>query len=166
MRIRWPMQTVSRGTIQPKFVKNLCGACPTFPEHYPASETSRLSPTCRSVRVELGSRSMRRILDQRTGTSAGNDRPRRRLPKTTATSMKQDSNDQHRRIVQRSIQILVSLRWQILQSASLREPRTRRLWNALFHRRTSDRPGVVFQRASDHGSQAKPVSVLPLSSSR
>jgi hypothetical protein len=65
-----------------------------------------------------------------------------------------------------AIQILVSLRWQILQSASLREPRTRRLWNALFHRRTSDRPGVVFQRASDHGSQAKPVSVLPLSSSR
>jgi hypothetical protein len=65
-----------------------------------------------------------------------------------------------------AIQILVSLRWQILQSAPIREPRTLRLWNALFHRRASERPGVVFHRASDHGSQNKPVSVLPLSSSR
>lgn len=65
-----------------------------------------------------------------------------------------------------AIQILVSLRWQILQSAPIREPRTLRLWNAMFHRHTSERPGVVFHRAGEHGSQSKPVSVLPLSSSR
>ncbi len=65
-----------------------------------------------------------------------------------------------------AIQILVSLRWQILQSAPIREPRTLRMWNALFHRHTSERPGVVFHRAGDHGSQSKPVPVLPLSSSR
>jgi hypothetical protein len=65
-----------------------------------------------------------------------------------------------------AIQILVSLRWQILQSAPMREPRTMRLWNALFHRHISERPGVVFHRANDNGSQNKPVSVLPLSSSR
>ncbi|MFZ0519149.1 MAG: hypothetical protein WCD77_05445 [Acidobacteriaceae bacterium] len=65
-----------------------------------------------------------------------------------------------------AIQILISLRSQILQSAPTREPRTLRLWNALFHRHTSERPGVVFHRSSDHGSQNKPVSVLPLSSSR
>jgi hypothetical protein len=65
-----------------------------------------------------------------------------------------------------AIQILASLRWQILQSAPIREPRTLRLWNALFHRRTNERPGVVFHRAGDLQSQSKPVSVLPLSSSR
>jgi hypothetical protein len=65
-----------------------------------------------------------------------------------------------------AIQILVSLRWQILQSAPIREPRTRRLWNALFHRHSSERPGVVFHRSNEHGPQSKPVSVLPLSSSR
>jgi hypothetical protein len=65
-----------------------------------------------------------------------------------------------------AVQILVSLRWQILQSAPIREPRTLRLWNALFHRRTSERPGVVFRRASDQAPQSKPASVLPLSSSR
>jgi hypothetical protein len=65
-----------------------------------------------------------------------------------------------------AIQILISLRWQILQSAPIREPRTMRLWNALFHRRTSDRPGVAFHRAGDHPTPSKPPSVLPLSSSR
>jgi hypothetical protein len=65
-----------------------------------------------------------------------------------------------------AIQILISLRWQILQSAPIREPRTMRLWNALFHRRTGDKSGVVFRRAGDHPTQSKPPSVLPLSSSR
>jgi hypothetical protein len=65
-----------------------------------------------------------------------------------------------------AIQILVSLRWQILQSAPVREPRTWSLWKALFHRHNSERPGVVFRREGDRGSQAKSVSVLPLSSSR
>ncbi|MGC1870173.1 MAG: hypothetical protein WA700_04375 [Acidobacteriaceae bacterium] len=65
-----------------------------------------------------------------------------------------------------AIRILVSLRCQILQGAPIREPRTLRLWNALFHRRTAERPGVVFHRASDHRAQSESVSVLPLSSSR
>jgi hypothetical protein len=65
-----------------------------------------------------------------------------------------------------AIRILVSLRWQILQSVPMREPRTLRLWNALFHRHTGERPGVVFRRAADREPQNKPVSVLPLSSSR
>jgi hypothetical protein len=65
-----------------------------------------------------------------------------------------------------AIRILASLRWQILQSAPIREPRTTRLWNALFHRRSINRPGVVFHRASDHQPQTKPSSVVPLSSSR
>jgi hypothetical protein len=33
-----------------------------------------------------------------------------------------------------AIQILASLRLQILQAAPIHEPRTRRVWNALFHR--------------------------------
>ena len=65
-----------------------------------------------------------------------------------------------------AIQILASLRWQVLQSAPMREPRTMRFWNAVFHRRRSASPGVAFHRASEHGAQSKPVSVLPLSSSR
>ncbi len=65
-----------------------------------------------------------------------------------------------------AIQILVSLRWQILQSAPIREPRRLRLWNALFKRHGSERPGVAFHRAGDRGSQSESVSVLPLSSSR
>lgn len=65
-----------------------------------------------------------------------------------------------------AIQILVSLRWQILQSAPVREPRTLRLWNALFNRRSQNRPGVAFHRAGGPTSQSKPASVLPLSSSR
>ncbi|HZC44019.1 MAG TPA: hypothetical protein VE195_07580 [Acidobacteriaceae bacterium] len=65
-----------------------------------------------------------------------------------------------------AIQILVSSRRQILQCAPIREPRSARLWNALFHRRNVGRPGVAFHRASDRGSQTKPGSVLPLSSSR
>lgn len=51
-----------------------------------------------------------------------------------------------------AIRILGSLRWQILQSAPLREPRTLRLWNALFRRRPRQRTGVAFRRAGDHGS--------------
>ncbi|MES2220036.1 MAG: hypothetical protein V4587_03610 [Acidobacteriota bacterium] len=65
-----------------------------------------------------------------------------------------------------AVQILASLRWQILQSAPVREPRTARVWNALFHRYRAQRPGVVFHRTNEHGSQSKPSSVLPLSSSR
>ena len=65
-----------------------------------------------------------------------------------------------------AIQILGSLRWQILQSAPIREPRARLLWNALFHRNNTERTAVVFRRVEDCGSQAKSVSVLPLSSSR
>ena len=65
-----------------------------------------------------------------------------------------------------AIQILVSLRWQILQFAPVREPRRLRLWNALFHRHNDGRPGVVFRRAGDRGSPGKSTSVLPLSSSR
>lgn len=65
-----------------------------------------------------------------------------------------------------AIQILVSLRRQILQSVPIREPRTWRLWDALFHRHTSERPGAVFHHENEHGSQNKPASVLPLSSSR
>lgn len=65
-----------------------------------------------------------------------------------------------------AIRILVSLRWQILQSAPVREPRTLRLWNALFNRRSQNRPGVAFHRAGDPTSRSKPASVLPLSSAR
>ncbi len=65
-----------------------------------------------------------------------------------------------------AIQILAASRWQILQSAPVREPRTARVWNALFHRHRSQRPGVAFLRANEHAPQSKPVSVLPLSSSR
>ena len=65
-----------------------------------------------------------------------------------------------------AIQILISLRWQILQSAPIREPRAMRLWNALFHRRASDRPGVAFHRTGDRPAPSNPPSVLPLSSSR
>ncbi|MHB1935355.1 MAG: hypothetical protein ACYCOR_02075 [Acidobacteriaceae bacterium] len=65
-----------------------------------------------------------------------------------------------------AIQILVSLRWQILQSAPLHQPRPARLWNALFRRRADHRPGVAFQRAEDRTRQSKPAAVLPLSSSR
>ncbi len=65
-----------------------------------------------------------------------------------------------------AIQILVSLRWQILQAVPIREPRRLRLWNALFHRHNSERPAVVFRHAEDHGAQSKSASVLPLSSSR
>jgi hypothetical protein len=65
-----------------------------------------------------------------------------------------------------AIQILVSLRCLILQSAPVREPRTLRLWNALFNRHSQGRPGVVFHRVGEAEAQAKPVSVLPLSSSR
>jgi hypothetical protein len=65
-----------------------------------------------------------------------------------------------------AIQILVSLRWQILQSAPIREPRTLRLWNALFNRHPEGRSDVVFHRVGDAEAQTKPVSVLPLSSSR
>lgn len=65
-----------------------------------------------------------------------------------------------------AIQILASLRWHILQSAPIREPRRLRLWNALFHRHDRQRPGVAFRRAGNRGSQGKSVSVLPLSSSR
>lgn len=65
-----------------------------------------------------------------------------------------------------AIQILVSMRWQILQSAPVREPRTFRLWNALFHRHTDRRPRVAFHRSGDRPSQSKSAIVLPLSSSR
>jgi len=65
-----------------------------------------------------------------------------------------------------AIQILVSLRWQILQSAPVREPRRLRLWKALFHRHNDGTPGVVFRRAEDRGSSDQSSSVLPLSSSR
>jgi hypothetical protein len=65
-----------------------------------------------------------------------------------------------------AIQILASLRWQILQSAPIRESRARLLWKALFCRHNTERPGVVFRRAGDRGSQGKSASVLPLSSSR
>jgi hypothetical protein len=65
-----------------------------------------------------------------------------------------------------AIQIMVAARWQILESAPVRESRGLRLWNALLHRHRSERPGVVFRRAGDAGSQGKSASVLPLSSSR
>jgi hypothetical protein len=65
-----------------------------------------------------------------------------------------------------AIQILVSLRWQILQSAPIREPRTRLLWKALFHRHNTKIPGLVFRHGEDRESRDKSVSVLPLSSSR
>lgn len=65
-----------------------------------------------------------------------------------------------------AIQILVSLRCQILQSAPMREPRTMRLWNALFHRHSDERPRVAFHRANQGGTESKPASVLPLSQSR
>ena len=65
-----------------------------------------------------------------------------------------------------AIQILVSMRWQVLQSVPARESKSQRLWNVFFHRRTNNRPGVIFQRTADHGSQAKPGPVLPLTSSR
>lgn len=65
-----------------------------------------------------------------------------------------------------AIQILVSSRWQILQAAPIREPRTLRLWNALFHRHTGERPRIAFHRPDENGPQSKPASVLPLSSSR
>jgi hypothetical protein len=65
-----------------------------------------------------------------------------------------------------AIQILVSLRWQILESAPVRDPRTLRLWNALFSRHSQERPGVAFHRAGEPATQPKPPSVLPLSSSR
>jgi len=65
-----------------------------------------------------------------------------------------------------AIQILASLRWQIFQSAPVREPRTRRFWNALFRRQKQDRPVVVFQSTQDHDAKTKRASVLPLSSSR
>lgn len=59
-----------------------------------------------------------------------------------------------------ALQILISLRWQILQSLPLEEPRMHRLWNALFRRTTwrASRPRS--------GRKSKPVSVVPLSSSR
>lgn len=65
-----------------------------------------------------------------------------------------------------AIQILVSLRWQILEAAPVREPMGLRLWNALFHRTNSERPAIVFRGAEDDGAQSKSASVLPLSSSR
>jgi len=51
-----------------------------------------------------------------------------------------------------AIHILVSLRWQILQSAPVREPRQSRLWNALFHRHNNERLGVFVRRAEDRRS--------------
>jgi hypothetical protein len=51
-----------------------------------------------------------------------------------------------------AIHILVSLRWQILQSAPVRETRQLRLWNALFHRHSSERRGVFVRRAGDRRS--------------
>jgi hypothetical protein len=68
-----------------------------------------------------------------------------------------------------AIQILASMRWQILQSAPTEEPRALRLWNALFHRnsRNSDRnQSRESHRGGDRSSQSKPAAVLPLSSSR
>ena len=65
-----------------------------------------------------------------------------------------------------AIQILVSLRGQILQSAPVREPRILHFWNILFHRHTDRRPEGVFHRAGDRTPQSKSVTVLPLSSSR
>ena len=44
-----------------------------------------------------------------------------------------------------AIQILVSLRWQILQSAPIREPRARLLWKALFRRHNTERPRALFR---------------------
>ena len=65
-----------------------------------------------------------------------------------------------------AIQILVSARSQVLYSAPVRKPRVTRLWNALFHHDTQVRQGVAFHRANENATQSKPVSVLPLSSSR
>jgi hypothetical protein len=65
-----------------------------------------------------------------------------------------------------AIKILVSARWQVLESAPVHESRGSRLWNALLHRHRSERPGVVFRRAGEDGSHSKSASVLPLSSSR
>ena len=59
-----------------------------------------------------------------------------------------------------ALQILISLRWQILQSLPLEEPRMHRLWNALFRR------SAVRTTRHRPGSESKPVSVVPLSSSR
>jgi hypothetical protein len=65
-----------------------------------------------------------------------------------------------------AIQILASMRWQILQSAPTQEPKTLRFWNALFHRNSNRNRNREAHRAGDRGSQSKPASVLPLSSSR
>jgi hypothetical protein len=51
-----------------------------------------------------------------------------------------------------AIHILASLRWQILQSAPVREPRQLRLWKALFHRHNGERPGVFVHRAENRRS--------------
>ncbi len=59
-----------------------------------------------------------------------------------------------------AIQILISLRWQILQSLPLQKPRMHRLWNALFHRSS----GRISRARANR--ESKPISVVPLSSSR
>jgi len=51
-----------------------------------------------------------------------------------------------------AIHILVSLRWQILQSAPVREPRQVRLWNALFNRNSGEQSRVSVRRAGDRRS--------------
>ena len=65
-----------------------------------------------------------------------------------------------------AIQILASMRWQILQSAPIQEPRMLRFWKALFHRNSNRDQGRKSHRGDDHSSQSKPNAVLPLSSSR
>lgn len=42
-----------------------------------------------------------------------------------------------------AIQILVSLRWQVLRSAPVRESRTLRLWKALLRRNTGEKASVA-----------------------
>ena len=65
-----------------------------------------------------------------------------------------------------ALQVLVSMRWQILQSAPVREPRAVRFWKSLFRGLTDRRPGIEIHRSGHSTSQPKPVTVLPLSSSK
>ncbi|MGH9615227.1 MAG: hypothetical protein ACRD28_00700 [Acidobacteriaceae bacterium] len=60
-----------------------------------------------------------------------------------------------------ALQILVTARQQIFMSAPVREPRLLQIWNAILHRESRKGPHNGPGRQS-----SKPVSVLPLSSSR
>ena len=64
----------------------------------------------------------------------------------------------------KALGILASARAQILEALPVAEPRTMRLWNALFHRSDGRSSGRGSHRRRDR--ESKPAAVVPLSSSR